>query len=164
MPLHSEGFQNQPLPSQVPIYTPRWREAITVKCIFKHTFLLDLINFLYDFFLSLQLGEAVDLNEIADQTDGFSGSDLREMCRNACIYTMRDYIKGQRSSTRSGNMGHGSGVILSVFNGRFQKHGFGLGFSWGPVSNLKAYTFGLQRGRQCLSLGQSLSWCHRLGR
>ena len=52
------------------------------------------------------------MNEIANQTDGFSGSDLREMCRNACIYTMRDFIRDQRSSTRSGFRGH-----LSVVNG-----------------------------------------------
>ncbi|XP_038061342.1 ATPase family AAA domain-containing protein 1-like [Patiria miniata] len=42
-----------------------------------------------------KLADTVNLLEIADQTDGFSGSDLREMCRNACIYTMRDYMKNQ---------------------------------------------------------------------
>lgn len=37
--------------------------------------------------------EDVDLNRIAKLTENFSGSDLREMCRNASVYRVRDYVK-----------------------------------------------------------------------
>ncbi|XP_028651254.2 outer mitochondrial transmembrane helix translocase isoform X1 [Erpetoichthys calabaricus] len=36
--------------------------------------------------------EAIDFNNIAKETDGFSGSDLREMCRDAALLCVRDYI------------------------------------------------------------------------
>lgn len=39
----------------------------------------------------------IDTTELAQNTSGFSGSDLREMCRNASVYRIRDYI---RSSSR----------------------------------------------------------------
>ncbi|KTF85448.1 hypothetical protein cypCar_00000955 [Cyprinus carpio] len=35
---------------------------------------------------------AVDFGEIAKQTDGFSGSDLREMCRDAALLCVRDFV------------------------------------------------------------------------
>ncbi|XP_030629443.1 outer mitochondrial transmembrane helix translocase [Chanos chanos] len=34
----------------------------------------------------------VDLKEIAKDTEGFSGSDLREMCRDAALLCVRDYV------------------------------------------------------------------------
>ncbi|PSN44036.1 ATPase family AAA domain-containing protein 1-B [Blattella germanica] len=37
--------------------------------------------------------EDVDLNRLAKMTENFSGSDLREMCRNASVYRVRDYMK-----------------------------------------------------------------------
>jgi ATP-dependent 26S proteasome regulatory subunit len=37
--------------------------------------------------------EDVDLNRMAKLTENFSGSDLREMCRNASVYRVRDYMK-----------------------------------------------------------------------
>jgi len=37
--------------------------------------------------------EDVDLNSIAKLTENFSGSDLREVCRNASVYRVRDYMK-----------------------------------------------------------------------
>uniref|UniRef100_A0A8C2GAT1 Outer mitochondrial transmembrane helix translocase n=1 Tax=Cyprinus carpio TaxID=7962 RepID=A0A8C2GAT1_CYPCA len=38
---------------------------------------------------------AVDFGEIAKQTDGFSGSDLREMCRDAALLCVRDFVHQQ---------------------------------------------------------------------
>lgn len=35
----------------------------------------------------------VDLLEIAKDTDGFSGSDLKEMCRDAALLCVREYVK-----------------------------------------------------------------------
>jgi ATP-dependent 26S proteasome regulatory subunit len=37
--------------------------------------------------------EDVDLKRIAKLTENFSGSDLREVCRNASVYRVRDYMK-----------------------------------------------------------------------
>lgn len=36
--------------------------------------------------------EDVDLEALSKLTDGFSGSDLRELCRNASVYRVRDYM------------------------------------------------------------------------
>ncbi|EFA07759.1 outer mitochondrial transmembrane helix translocase [Tribolium castaneum] len=35
----------------------------------------------------------VDIDRLARLTDGFSGSDLRELCRNGSVYRVRDYMK-----------------------------------------------------------------------
>ncbi|XP_069681213.1 outer mitochondrial transmembrane helix translocase-like [Periplaneta americana] len=37
--------------------------------------------------------EDVDLNRMAKLTENYSGSDLRELCRNASVYRVRDYMK-----------------------------------------------------------------------
>lgn len=39
----------------------------------------------------------VELFNIAKITEGFSGSDLHELCRSASVYRMRDFM---RSTTR----------------------------------------------------------------
>ncbi|KAJ3607305.1 hypothetical protein NHX12_025615 [Muraenolepis orangiensis] len=39
------------------------------------------------------LSNAINLKEIAEKTDGFSGSDLRELCRDAAMYRVRDYVR-----------------------------------------------------------------------
>eukprot|EP00066_Takifugu_rubripes_P027468 XP_011616734.1 PREDICTED: ATPase family AAA domain-containing protein 1-B-like [Takifugu rubripes] len=35
---------------------------------------------------------SVDLGSIAMETEGFSGSDLREMCRDAALLCVRDFV------------------------------------------------------------------------
>lgn len=47
--------------------------------------------------------EDVDLNRLSKLTNGFSGSDLRELCRNASVYRIREFMKsvGKNSSGSS---------------------------------------------------------------
>ena len=45
----------------------------------------------------------VNLSNLSKSTDGFSGSDLHELCRNASVYRVRDYMRnvhdGEASSS-----------------------------------------------------------------
>lgn len=41
------------------------------------------------------IADNVEISILAKQTEGFSGSDLQELCRNASIYRIRDYIHTQ---------------------------------------------------------------------
>lgn len=45
--------------------------------------------------MSPQVDSSVDLLDVARETDGFSGSDLREMCRDAALLCVRDFIHTQ---------------------------------------------------------------------
>lgn len=47
----------------------------------------------------------VDLNRLAKLTINFSGSDLRELCRNASVFRMREYVRNNdtQTSTRDDN-------------------------------------------------------------
>ena len=47
------------------------------------------------------LGDDIDITMISDQTEGFSGSDLKELCRNAAIYRVRDYLKAEREDAEN---------------------------------------------------------------
>lgn len=40
----------------------------------------------------------VDLNRLAKLTNGFSGSDLRELCRNASVHRMRSFMRTNQES------------------------------------------------------------------
>ncbi|ENN73205.1 outer mitochondrial transmembrane helix translocase [Dendroctonus ponderosae] len=39
------------------------------------------------------IADDVDIEVIAKSTNGFSGSDLRELCRNAAVYRIRDFLR-----------------------------------------------------------------------
>nr|CAH7759163.1 unnamed protein product [Callosobruchus chinensis] len=39
------------------------------------------------------ISEDVDIEALARSTEGFSGSDLRELCRTASVYRVRDYLR-----------------------------------------------------------------------
>jgi len=39
----------------------------------------------------------IDLKWLSEETEGFSGSDLRELCRNASIYRVRDLIRQEQT-------------------------------------------------------------------
>lgn len=55
------------------------------------------------------VSDDVDIERVAKCTDGFSGSDLRELCRNASVYRVRDYMRNEirgASSTSDGEEFH----------------------------------------------------------
>ncbi|XP_030246493.1 ATPase family AAA domain-containing protein 1 [Drosophila navojoa] len=50
----------------------------------------------------------VDFNRLAKLTSGFSGSDLREMCRNASVYRMRQFMRTNDKSETYSNLANSS--------------------------------------------------------
>ncbi|XP_043197489.1 outer mitochondrial transmembrane helix translocase-like [Amphibalanus amphitrite] len=49
----------------------------------------------------------IDFNRLAKLTDGFTGSDLRELCRTAAIYPVRDYMTSPSATVFGGLSGAG---------------------------------------------------------
>ncbi|XP_067908622.1 outer mitochondrial transmembrane helix translocase isoform X2 [Heterodontus francisci] len=41
-----------------------------------------------------KVDNCVNLDEVAKETNGFSGSDLKELCRDAAMFCVRDYVHG----------------------------------------------------------------------
>lgn len=50
-----------------------------------------------------KIAEDVDLNELAEMTEGFSGSGLKEMCRVAAMSCVRDYVRSRNNLDSIGN-------------------------------------------------------------
>nr|CAD7576774.1 unnamed protein product [Timema californicum] len=48
--------------------------------------------------------EEVDLNRMSKMTENFSGSDLRELCRNASVYRVRDYMRVSNAKKPEGDI------------------------------------------------------------
>ncbi|XP_067857478.1 outer mitochondrial transmembrane helix translocase-like isoform X2 [Heptranchias perlo] len=42
------------------------------------------------------LSSDVELKEIAEKTEGYSGSDLRELCREAALHRLRDFVRKEQ--------------------------------------------------------------------
>uniref|UniRef100_A0A0K8TS53 Putative aaa+-type atpase n=1 Tax=Tabanus bromius TaxID=304241 RepID=A0A0K8TS53_TABBR len=53
-----------------------------------------------------KISKNVDLDELANMTQGFSGSDLRELCRNASVYRMREYMRNNQDSPSVSEIGN----------------------------------------------------------
>jgi len=45
-----------------------------------------------------KLSPSFSLKELARETDGLSGSDLKEICRNAAMVPIREFMKKPNSS------------------------------------------------------------------
>ncbi|XP_068150534.1 outer mitochondrial transmembrane helix translocase [Drosophila tropicalis] len=50
-----------------------------------------------------EISDDVDLNRLAKLTNGYSGSDLREMCRNASVHRMRQFMRVNDNILQSSN-------------------------------------------------------------
>lgn len=53
------------------------------------------------------LSNAINMKEIADKTEGYSGSDLKELCRDAAIYRVRDYVRKEQMRSIALQLGDG---------------------------------------------------------
>lgn len=56
----------------------------------------------------------VNLNRLSKLTNGFSGSDLRELCRNASVYRIREYMRNNSGALLSASTTNSSGESDSI--------------------------------------------------
>jgi SpoVK/Ycf46/Vps4 family AAA+-type ATPase len=60
------------------------------------------------------VSDNLDISKLARNTEGFSGSDLREMCRNASVYRIRDYIRNSTRYVPSGDTDEYSDAVRPI--------------------------------------------------
>jgi ATP-dependent 26S proteasome regulatory subunit len=68
---------------------------------------------------SSSLAPGLSIRELARRTDGLSGSDLKEMCRNAAMVPVREYMRqngGSIEDMRKGQAEVGFYIPLPVFH------------------------------------------------
>lgn len=51
------------------------------------------------------LDDSFDLDKVVDNTNGYSGSDLRELCREAALKSMKEYLKERKQDKRAQEKG-----------------------------------------------------------
>ncbi|KAH8263287.1 hypothetical protein KR044_006876 [Drosophila immigrans] len=65
-----------------------------------------------------EIDSKVDFNRLAKLTNGFSGSDLREMCRNASVYRMRQFMtatdRNEQSQQPATNVADINKALISI--------------------------------------------------
>ena len=49
----------------------------------------------------IQLASDFNMNELVQRTAGLSGSDLKELCRNAAMIPVREYVRSVQTVTKS---------------------------------------------------------------
>lgn len=54
------------------------------------------------------IADNVDFEALARSTEGFSGSDLKELCRNASVYRVRDYLRDHGPESSRPSVSHES--------------------------------------------------------
>ena len=89
-------------------------------------------------FKYFQVSDDIDLEELAQKTEGFSGSDLRELCRNAMIYRVRDYVRSEQLKLQFNAI---SNSRLVVFSCTICGHGMCIKCSSLFTSQFKIYSF-----------------------
>lgn len=83
---------------------------------------------------SERVADTVDLNRLAKLTQGFSGSDLRELCRNAAVYRVREFMRTNESSLETTDFTPGEDGAISMDD---------LLSSFGKMKESKMHTGGL---------------------
>nr|XP_042129466.1 outer mitochondrial transmembrane helix translocase isoform X4 [Peromyscus maniculatus bairdii] len=83
----------------------------------------------------------VDLLEVAQETDGFSGSDLKEMCRDAALLCVREYVNSTSEERKESTWRYFQYGELQVSHDIWQKLSLLL------LTGIQKETFGEQRLR-----------------
>jgi len=63
---------------------------------------------------STKLAPTFSIGPLAEATDGFSGSDLREICRNAAMVPVREFTQSTRHSHKALVKGQGDVAVFAL--------------------------------------------------